>query len=157
MSYKRIPSDLLTRIAYDPKAKWGLVWVKPRWEKDVGKACSAIVRDKDGHRHMSHRLVWALHHGDPGDYQIDHKDRDRTNNTIGNLRLATPQQNQHNRTNYAGKSLFKGVGQHPNGRWRARLDGVVIGYYSTEEEAALAYNEAALKLHGEFAVLNNVK
>jgi len=31
-----------------------------------------------------------------------------------------------------------------------------LGYYITKEEAAQAYNEAALKYHGEFALLNKI-
>ena len=51
--------------------------------------------------------------------------------------------------------------QRKNNKWKAvigyeyrRID---IGRYDTEQEAALAYNEVAKKLHGSFAVLNQVQ
>lgn len=41
-----------------------------------------------------HRIVWMIHHGViPSDKVIDHIDRDKLNNTIENLRLATPSEN----------------------------------------------------------------
>lgn len=154
---RRIPKAILERVRYEPTAKFGLVWVKPRFPGMIGKPTGSYIRDAEGFCYHAHRIVWALHYGDPGDYQIDHVDRNRKNNRIENLRLATYPQNQCNRTNFSGKSIYKGVGKHANGRWRARINGDVIGYFDTETDAALAYNEVALKLHGEFAVLNNVK
>ena len=44
------------------------------------------------------RVAWYLMTGfDPLNRQVDHKDRDRTNNAFHNLRLATPSQNSVNR------------------------------------------------------------
>ena len=154
MRNRPISDQLLSRVRYDEDARVRLVWVKPRWKKWIGKETGALIREQDGFSHLAHRIVWALHFGDPGDHQIDHIDRNHNNNRIENLRLATPRQNQHNRTNFSGKSQFKGVGLHANGRWRARVDGEVVGYFATEIEAALAYNEAALVKHGSFATLN---
>ena len=44
------------------------------------------------------RLVWAIVKGeDPGDLVIDHIDRDKSNNTIDNLRCVTQSDNNRNR------------------------------------------------------------
>lgn len=57
------------------------------------------------------------------------------------------------------KRRYKGM-TFGYGKWQAkiRVDGKVIslGAYATEVEAARAYNEAAKRLHCEFAWLNPI-
>ena len=47
------------------------------------------------------------------------------------------------------------------GKWNARIGidkkKISLGYFDTPEQAALAYNEAAQKYHGDYAKLNEVK
>lgn len=85
--------------------------------------------------------------------EIDHKDRNRDNNKIDNLRLSTRAQNVHHST-AKGKTRMKGVKLHKTGRFEARIfeDGKYkyIGIFDTEEEAKAAYNKEAKLLHGEF-------
>ena len=59
------------------------------------------------------------------------------------------------------KSKFKGVSWHKRDkRWRAeiKVDGtrIHLGYYVNAIEAVSAYDQAAKKYFGEFAVLNSV-
>lgn len=58
------------------------------------------------------------------------------------------------------KSGYKGV-VNDNGIWRSRImvngKTISIGAFSTKKDAAKAYNETAIKYHGEFARLNDVK
>jgi hypothetical protein len=97
----------------------------------------------------AHRLVWAWVTGaDPGAVQIDHKDQNKANNRIWNLRLCSDVQN---RANILGmKGWCKA-----NGRFKARLitqgKAVYLGTYDTPEEAHAAYLEARRRLHGDFA------
>ena len=87
---------------------------------------------------------------------VDHKDGDGLNNTKANLRVATPQQNAHNRRlGRNNTSGFKGVvWEKDRQKWKARikLNGkyTTLGRFTTKESAAKAYAEASKRLHGEF-------
>lgn len=93
---------------------------------------------------------------------IDHVNRDGLDNRKSNLRLATFGQNNQNmikKQHKKNSSQYKGVGFHKGmHRWRVRLTTnyveCVIGYYDTEVEAAVAYNNKAIEVFGEFAKLN---
>jgi hypothetical protein len=83
-------------------------------------------------------------------------DGDGLNNTRKNLRACTQAQNGLNRAPKSGKR-FKGV--YARGRKfyaQCARDGKVHSRFgfSTEEEAARAYDEMAVALHGAFAHLN---
>ena len=56
---------------------------------------------------LEHRVIWYLHHGEPGDMMVDHIDGDCFNNRIENLQLVTNQQNQHKSKacNYQPKTI----------------------------------------------------
>ena len=93
---------------------------------------------------------------------IDHIDRDRFNNCITNLRFVTRSQNCMNRTKQSNStSAYKGVSWHiRDNKWRASIKkdyvNIHLGNYTTEEEAARAYNRRALELFGEYAFLNKI-
>lgn len=58
---------------------------------------SGYYRNAQIKPHSLHRQVWIYHNGDiPQGYVIDHIDRDKNNNQIGNLRLATQSENNKN-------------------------------------------------------------
>ena len=89
---------------------------------------------------------------------IDHEDRNPFNNQRYNLRPATKAQNGRNRgLNLNNTSGFKGVNRMRN-FWQSGIKvnrkRVHLGTFDTPEEAAHAYDEAALKYFGEFAYLN---
>jgi hypothetical protein len=91
--------------------------------------------------------------------QIDHVDGNGLNNCRSNLRFASHSQNQCNRHKVRGSSRFKGVcWSNRNKKWRASIRSgdkyFNLGHFTTEEAAALAYDQAARQLFGEFARLN---
>jgi len=104
-----------------------------------------------------HRLIWKMYYGeDPADLQIDHINRDRTDNRIINLRVSTSQEQKFNQSiRLDNNSGFKGV-YRPKGRrkWTSRIkkDGksIHLGTFDTPEEASFAYQSKALELFGEF-------
>jgi len=91
---------------------------------------------------------------------VDHIDGNGLDNRRSNLRPATNAENQRNRgPNRNNSSGFKGVSwQKGKQKWQAGIvvDGRrhFLGYHATAEEAALAYDIAALESFGEFAWLN---
>lgn len=95
---------------------------------------------------------------------IDHKNGNKLNNKLSNLRFCTYSQNSANIVKNKGISKYKGVSFDKNGkrikRWMARCEikgrNITIGRFLTEKEAAIAYNIKAYELWGEFAVLNKV-
>lgn len=104
---------------------------------------------------LMHRHLLAEPCGD-----VDHRDRDRLNNTRANLRVVTRSQNMHNRPKQANNtSGLKGVSwDESRGRWRAtiQVDGraFFLGRFATKREAADAYDDAASRLVGDCAMTN---
>jgi hypothetical protein len=103
-----------------------------------------------------HRHLLGLSYRDGK--SVDHANGDGLDNRRSNIRLATSSQNNANRRSRLSVDHRRGVSLRPSGRWQAqiRVDGAqrFLGNYGTEEEAARAYDAAALEVHGEFARVN---
>ena len=175
MAPKTLPSrDLVRQLLHYDAATGVFTWLpRPRemftsrrqflyWNgRYVGKPAGCTERygyrviHLDPKTYKAHRLAWLYIHDEPVPAEIDHIDGDKGNNRISNLRAATPGQNQANTgtspLNFLG---IKGVRAY-KGSFRAhiRFDGIGmhLGTFKTVEEAAEAYQEAAVRLHGEFA------
>ena len=112
---------------------------------------------------QNHRIAWFLYYGKWPDNMIDHINGIRTDNRIVNLREATNSQNQFNRgADKDSTSKYKGVSLNKrNNKWKSGITVntkiIHLGYFHNEHLAALAYNKAAIKLHGEFAYLNVIE
>ena len=93
----------------------------------------------------------------PEGMYVDHKDGNPFNNCKDNLRICTRAQNRYNSKAF-GESGVKGVCKDGN-RWTARItiNGKtnILGTYNTKAEAAIAYQEAAEEIQGEFAFHNS--
>jgi hypothetical protein len=110
-------------------------------------------------RYYSHRLAWLHFYGLFPDGLIDHIDGDKQNNSIANLRSATPSENSQNTRMRCDNTVgMKGVSYStvtPGRPFRAYVcrDGkrLWLGYFRTAGEAQAAYWDAARGLFGEFA------
>ena len=108
-----------------------------------------------------HQVIWCLQYGVWPQHQIDHVNRDRSDNKISNLRAASNYLNQGNRgLNRNNTSGYKGVTFNKKEQaWRAiiRQHGgkrLVFWGFKTPEEAARRYDEELVKKYGEFASPN---
>ena len=103
-------------------------------------------------KYLAHRLAWLYMYGEWPKDQIDHINRNRSDNRIANLREVTNKQNLQNAGKYShNTSGHPGVYWHKQGpKWRAQIThnykDIHLGYFTTLEEA-LSARKAAEKLY----------
>jgi hypothetical protein len=94
-------------------------------------------------RYLAHRLAWLYVHGEWPPEEIDHINRDRTDNRISNLRLATRRQNSQNNSR-------RGIAKNGKG-WMAALHvdrkRIHLGTYPSPELARSVYLKAKRYFH----------
>lgn len=109
----------------------------------------------DGKMYAAHRLAWFYVHGHWPKHQIDHINHVRDDNRIENLRCATSQQNNQNRSlNCNNTSGVSGVYWFKAGKkWHASIRNnkraVHLGYFNSKEEAVAKRMEYEQKLWGK--------
>ena len=133
--------------------KWQAFQVKGTWyAQRRGNSRNETV--------LMHRLIL----NPPDGLEVDHIKHHEfyIDNRKKNLRLASRAENSRNtRKKRNASSSFKGVcWVEDHKKWKAvchtRGKNYFLGYFSTEQEAAKAYNEGAKKHFGEFALLNTL-
>jgi len=169
---KPIPVEVAQHLQIDETSPTGLRW------KDTSHCKNRVIKPGDvagswdegilggyykitfkGLNYKVHRVIWFLHtKKDPGSYQVDHKDRNRRNNIVSNLRLVTSKQNTDNRGIW-GEVQYRGVSRYKQDSCFAavfRENGVLehLGLYELAKDAALAWDHKALKSGNSFKNLN---
>lgn len=111
----------------------------------------------DGKYYSAHKIAWLIHYGEwlsYPEFEIDHDNRNRSDNRISNLRKVTKSQNQRNAgMRVSNTSGVHGVNWKPkynktpgDGRWVARIwngpKHVYLGSFKTLYEASIARKAA---------------
>lgn len=127
-----------------------------RWHYSNGYARRCIKNGGRGKALKMHRQIIKV----PSGYQIDHINHNKLDNRRENLRICTAGENQRNRLiTTSNRSGYKGVcWSKDSHKWQAQIKVnrkmTYLGMFSDVKDAAIAYNQAAIRLHGDFAVLN---
>jgi len=158
----KIIIEAISNAKYETYIKqyiWRLSDTKgPKYIKTVWYDNNGIQHQKSLHQliiEISGQIV-------PDGYEIDHKDGNSLNCLDDNLRVCTQSQNRQNIKKYNNnKSGYKGVSWHKaSNKWVAQItinkSHKYLGAFPTKEDAARAYNVAAIIHFGEYAVLNDI-
>ena len=151
-----------------PLTKGYFAFVDDDWIDEGYKWCySSGYAVRGVNLNGKHKTIW-LHRevmNTPDDMETDHRNNYKLDNRKENLRVCTHGENQHNQVVqpfYSGRlklSKYKGVTWHKCGKkWEAHIrvdsEKIHLGLFTLETDAAIAYNVAAKKHFGEFALLN---
>ncbi len=154
MRYIKLTQDKRTKIdneEYDALSKYKWYVAK----RGYGFYAQRIIK---GRAVQIHRVVMKAKKGE----EIDHINGDTLDNRKKNLRIVNRSQNEWNRDKQKNNtSGFKGVSWNKRAnKWFASIyknsQQIYLGLFEDKEEAAKAYNQAATKYHGKFALLNKI-
>lgn len=147
-------------LDYNPKTG-KFTWIVSRRCVQAGDNAGSRRKDGylaiciDGKKYLGHVLAWLYINGEYVT-MLDHRDTNRSNDRISNLRPCTKSQNMQNRKRQANNSLgYKNIylkrDKFRTKPFKVEVNGIGMGYFSTLEKAIEARNKALLELHGEFA------
>lgn len=157
-----------TLFSYDPENGIVTRKISVRGRGSKCRAASIVGSfEKRGYLHVMikgkfvllHRLVYFLVYKRCPKY-IDHKDCNKINNRIANLRPTTKRHNAGNTPMLSNNtSGFRGVSRNSNsGKWHAQIKihgkQTYLGRFDTPEEAAQRYDRSAKKHFGKFVRTN---
>lgn len=156
---KKIETELLRKlIAYDPET--GEITYRTGFRagsRPISVKHGYLLVNIESTEFLAHRLAWQYMTGEAPPMILDHKNGNTLDNRWENIRNAKSTENawnarksKNNTSGYKGVSLCK-----TTNRWRASIahngKRIQIGRFDTKEEAARAYAQMAIELHGEFS------
>lgn len=158
---RQLPPIEKLKELFDYDTQEGKLW----WKVDIGnRKAGTPAGSENSHGYLNvviggkvfrcHRILWVLHHGEDmkGPWTIDHKNGDKSDNRIENLRLANPSQNRHNqKVRKDNTSGMTGVQWHNKDKvWVVRWCGKEIGRSKDKTEALRMRQDAEEKYGNEW-------
>lgn len=155
-------SRALTLLRYDPDT--GVLYrrIRTAQRHRAGDRADVVVTGGnlrgyrvvavDSQKFLAHRLAWLMTYGAWPSGDIDHRNGDKGDNRIANLRDVVRRVNLENRRKPRADNVSGYLGVHAHqGRWRARIQvrgkGVHVGMFDDPESAHRAYVAAKRALH----------
>ena len=159
-------------LSYDPET--GLfIWIEPRRGRmlfsiagHVDKSTGYRDISLDDRSYYAAKLAWLYMFGEYPECVVDHINRNKSDDRIVNLRLATTSQNiansgmwAHNTSGVKGVYHYKDRAERGWPAWWAYITHngkrKSLGYFHSKTEAKFAREEAELDLFGEFSSIQN--
>lgn len=162
-SSRDLSADYVRELFTYDSVSGDLRWAKPRQGIRIGqRAGNTCPRGYktvviDYRKYQVHRIIWLWVHGAWPTHEIDHRDRNASNNALRNLRDATRSNNFANKAAHSNKigGLKGAYYDKRRGTWFSSIckdyTKMYLGAFNTAEEAHAAYVAAAKRLFGEFA------
>ena len=158
---KPIPEDISEYFQYDPLSYSGLVRIKS--DSPRGKCGPTGYLSAKGYyyithhnkTYMAHRVIYTLLKSPISTKTIvDHKDNNKKNNLIDNLRLVTNSENQFNSITNKNPFRIKGLSKHPlSKKWTGKISAYgqrYVFHHEDRNEVELWLINKRKELHGDY-------
>lgn len=162
------PASLSAALDYDPMT--GVLTWKHRADREVswntrraGQPAGSVLPVGyvyvmlEGKPRLAHRLIWLMTYGEMPSGQIDHINRDRTDNRLANLRLVSQSQNSMNGSK-RGNNTSGVIGvsfDRSKAHWRADItvngQQHYLGRFASKDDAIAARRAAEAEHFGDYA------
>lgn len=167
-SHEDAMDEILHYVRYEPETghfywncdvilKSGLVIAEKDTRAGTPTSAGYVKISVKGKQYLAHRLAWAIVHGKWPENEIDHRNLNKSDNSILNLRECNGTQNQGNKpklrnntSGYTGVDFLKKRGVYL-ARIKVNRKAMHLGVFPTAELASAEYQAAAIRYFGPFA------
>lgn len=155
-----VTQEYLMRVIEYDRTTGDFRWKGPTSRNVKAGGLAGYVRPPDnylqigvmGRQYRAHRLAWLYCYGSFPDGFLDHKNGNRLDNRIDNLRIVTNAENMQNMRSHRADSTTKVLGVERKGRKfsaciAANGKRFYLGTFPTVEEASAAYLAKKRDIH----------